>query len=161
MRSVFFNVKKGMSELWHWLAAKHTTVYMYIYVNVENVLINGYMNFLSKRYIKMFAYEWVHIVPTAQLFVYKQFLLLKIKLFSVGIKAKNVVITFVKVVRLEYFSKNSSTDLIPSKFGILVYNDFTFRETRCDLSGTKSNCLVFLRKSVVSQTYYGISLTIG
>ena len=25
MKSVFINVKKGMSELWHWLAAKHTT----------------------------------------------------------------------------------------------------------------------------------------
>ena len=71
MRSVFFNVKNGTSELWCWLAAKHTTIYMYIYINVENVLINGYMNFLSKRYIKMFAYEWVHIVPMAQLFVYK------------------------------------------------------------------------------------------
>ena len=160
MRSVFFNVKKGMSELWCWLAAKHTTIYMYIYINVENVLINGYMNFLLKRSIMMFAYEWAQIVPMAQLFVYKQFLLLKIKLFSVGIKAKNVI-TFVKVIRLEYFPKNSSTDLIPSGFGILVYNDFTSRETRCELSGTNSDWLVFLRKSVVSWMYYGISLTIG
>ena len=25
MKSVFINVKKGISELWCWLAAKHTT----------------------------------------------------------------------------------------------------------------------------------------
>ena len=25
VKSIFINVKKGMSELWRWLAAKHTT----------------------------------------------------------------------------------------------------------------------------------------
>ena len=25
-KSVFINVKKGMSKLWHWVAAKHTTI---------------------------------------------------------------------------------------------------------------------------------------
>ena len=32
----------------------------------ENVLINGYMNFLSKWSIKMFLYEGAEIVPMAQ-----------------------------------------------------------------------------------------------
>ena len=26
VKSVFINVKKGMSELWRWVAAKHTTI---------------------------------------------------------------------------------------------------------------------------------------
>ena len=56
--------------------------------------------------------------------------------FSVSINAKNVVITFVEAVRLEYFSKDVLTDFIPSALGILVYNDFTFRETRYELSAT-------------------------
>ena len=34
----------------------------------ENVLINGYMNFLSKWSIKMFAYEGAQIVPMTQPF---------------------------------------------------------------------------------------------
>ena len=37
----------------------------------ENVLINGYMNFLSKWSIKMFAYEGAQIVPMAQPFICK------------------------------------------------------------------------------------------
>ena len=86
---------------------------------------------------------------------------MKIKLFSVGINAKKVVITFVEAVRLEYFSKNVLTYLIPSAFIILLYNDFTSRETRYELSGTKLIWLIFLRKSVVCWTYDGISLTIG
>ena len=45
-----------------------------------------------------------------------------------------------------------------SAFRILVYNDFTSRETRYELSGTKSIWLIFLRKS---WTYDGISLTVG
>ena len=56
--------------------------------------------------------------------------------FSVSINAKNVVITFVEAVRLEYFSKDVLTDFIPSAFGILVYNDFSFREKRYELSAT-------------------------
>ena len=86
---------------------------------------------------------------------------MKIKLFSVSINAKNVVITFVEAVRLEYFFKDILTGLIPSAFGILVYNDFPSRETRYELSGTKLIWLIFLRKSVVSLTHDGISLTIG
>ena len=79
-------------------------------------------------------------------------------MFSVGINAKNVVITFVEAVRLDYFSKDVLTDLIPSAFRILVYNDFTSREASYELSGTK---LIFVRKSVLSWTYDEICLTIG
>ena len=86
---------------------------------------------------------------------------MKIKLFSVGINAKKVVITFVEAVRLEYFSKDVLTDLIPSAFIILLYNDFMSRETRHELPGTKLIWLIFSRKSVVCWTYDGISLTIG
>ena len=86
---------------------------------------------------------------------------MKIKLFCVGINAKKVVITFVEAVRLEYFSKDVLTDLIPSAFIILLYNDFMSRETRHELSGTKLIWLIFSRKSVVCWTYDGISLTIG
>ena len=82
---------------------------------------------------------------------------LKIKLFSVSINAKNIVITLVEAVRLEYFSKDVLTDLIPSAFGILVRNDFTSREIRYELSGTKLIWIIFLRKSAVSWTYDGIS----
>ena len=39
-----------------------------------------------------------------------------------------VLITFVESVCLEYFSQAVLTDLIPSAFGLLVYNDFTSRE---------------------------------
>ena len=39
-----------------------------------------------------------------------------------------VLIAFVESVCLEYFSQDVLTDLIPSAFGILVYNDFTSRE---------------------------------
>ena len=126
----------------------------------ENVLINGYINFLSKWSIKMFAYEGAQIAPMAQPFICKQYLQLKIK-FNVSINAKNVVITFVEAVRLDHFSKDVLTDLTPSAFGMLVYNDFTSRETRYELSGIKSIWLIFLRKSVVCWTYDGISLTIG
>ena len=35
----------------------------------ENVLINGYMNFLSKWSIKMLAYEGAQVVPMAQPFI--------------------------------------------------------------------------------------------
>ena len=86
---------------------------------------------------------------------------MKIKLFNDSINAKNVVITFVEAIRLEYFSENVLTDLIPSAFGILVYNNCTSRETRNELSGSNSIWLIFLRKSVVYWTYDGISLTIG
>ena len=113
----------------------------YIY---KNVLINGYMNFPSKWSIKMFSYEGAQIVPMPQSFICKQFLQLKIKLLSVSINAKNVVITFVEAVYLEYFSKDVLTDLIPSAFKIFVYNDFTSRKTRYELSGTKSIWLIFL-----------------
>ena len=82
-------------------------------------------------------------------------------MFSVGINAKNVVITFVEAVRLDYFSKDVLTDLIPSAFRILVYNDFTSREASYELSGTKLIWLIFVRKSVLSWTYDGICLTIG
>ena len=74
---------------------------------------------------------------------------------------KNVVITFVEAVHLEYFSKGVLTDLIPAAFEILVGNDFTSRETRYELFGTKSILLIFVRKSIVSWTHDGISLTIG
>ena len=37
----------------------------------ENVLINGYMSFLSKWSIKVFAYEGAQIVPMAQPFICK------------------------------------------------------------------------------------------
>ena len=86
---------------------------------------------------------------------------MKIKLFSVSINAKNIVITFAEVVCLESFSKEVLTDLIPSALGILLYNDFTSRETRYELFGTKSILLILLRKSVASWTYDGIFLTIG
>ena len=86
---------------------------------------------------------------------------MKIKLLSVAIKAKNVVVTFVEAVRLEYFSKDVLKDLIPSAFGILVYNDFTCREATYELPGTKLIGLIFLRKSVVSWKYDEISLKIG
>ena len=109
----------------------------------------------------MFAYEGAQIVPMAQPFICKQFLQLKIKLFSVSINAQNDVIFFAEAVCLQYFSKNVLTDLIPSVFGTTMYNDLGFTETRYELSGTKSIWLIFLRKSGVSQMYDGISLTIG
>ena len=74
---------------------------------------------------------------------------------------KNIVITSAGAVHLENFSWDILTDLIPSAFAILVYNDFASRETRYELSGTKSIWLIFLRKSVVSWTYDEIFLTIG
>ena len=86
---------------------------------------------------------------------------LKTKLFSVSISANNVAITFVEAVRLKCFSKDILTDLILSAFGILVYNDFTSRETKYELSGTKLIWLILIRKSVVSWTYDGIFLKIG
>ena len=85
---------------------------------------------------------------------------MKIKLFNASINAKNVVITFVKGVCLEHFSKDVLTNLIPSAFGILVYNDFTSTETRYELSETKSIC--YLPKNVRSIFDYDeISLTIS
>ena len=110
----------------------------------KNVLINGYINFLLKWSMEILAYEGAQIIPMARPFICKQFLQLKIKLFSVSINAKNVVITFVEAVYLEYFSKDVLTDLIPSAFKILVFNDFTSRKTRYELSGTKSIWLIFL-----------------
>ena len=82
-------------------------------------------------------------------------------MFSLIINAKNILITFVQAVYLNYFSKDVLTDLIPSVFGILVYNDFTSRETTYKLSGAKSIWLIFLRNLLVSWTYDGISLTIN
>ena len=82
---------------------------------------------------------------------------LKIKLFSVGINAKNVVIAFVEAVRLEYFSKYALANLIPSAFGILVYNDFRSREKGNEFS---VNLVNLPKKVVVSWTYDGISLLI-
>ena len=86
---------------------------------------------------------------------------MKIKLFSISINTKNVVITFVEAVCLGYFSKYVLTDLIPSSLVILVYNDFTSRQKSYELSGPKFIWLTFLRKSVVSWTYDWIYLTIG
>ena len=54
----------------------------------------------------MFAYEGPQIVPMAQPYICKWFLRFKIKLFSVSTDTKNVVITFVKTVHLEQFSKS-------------------------------------------------------
>ena len=82
---------------------------------------------------------------------------MKIKLLGDSINVKNVVITSVDAARLKYFPKDASMDLIPSAFGVLVYNDFTSRETRYELFGTKSIWLIFLRKLVVSWTYDAIS----
>ena len=92
------------------------------YIN-ENALKNGYTGFLSRWSINMFVYEGAKIVPMVQSFICKQFLQLKIKLFNVSINAKNVVTTFVEAVCLQCFSKYILTDLIPSAFGILVYNE--------------------------------------
>ena len=50
------------------------------------------MNLFSKLSIKIFANEDAHIVPMIQRFICKGFLQLKIKLFSVSINARNVVI---------------------------------------------------------------------
>ena len=97
----------------------------------------------------------------AQPFICKWFLQLEIKLFGVSINSQNVVITFVEAVRLEYFSNDVLTDLIPSALGILVYNHFTSRGTRYELFGTESIWLIFLTKLVVSWTYDGMSLRIG
>ena len=41
-------------------------------------------------------------------------------MFSVSINAKNVVITFVEAVRLEYFPKDFLTDLIHSKYWCIM-----------------------------------------
>ena len=86
---------------------------------------------------------------------------MKIKLFSVSINAKKVVIDFAEAVRLEYFSKDVLVNLISSAFGILAHNDVTSRKTKYELFETKSIWLIFLRKSVVSWTYGGISFLIG
>ena len=49
-------------------------------------------------------------------------------MFSVGINVKNIVITFIGAIRLEYFSKDVLTDLILSAFGILICNGFTSKK---------------------------------
>ena len=82
----------------------------------------------------MFGCEGAEIVPIAQPFICNQFLHLKIKLFSVSINAKNVVITFAEAIRLEYFIKHALANLIPSAFGILVYNDFRSGEKGYEFS---------------------------
>ena len=53
-------------------------------------------------------------------------------------EAKNVVITFIATVRFGWLSRDFLTAFIPSAFGMLVYNDFTSRDARWELSGTNS-----------------------
>ena len=54
---------------------------------------------------------------------------LKTKLFTVSIKLKNVMITFVATILLVSLSEVSLTAVIPWLFGIFVYSDFTSRVT--------------------------------
>ena len=49
----------------------------------------------------MFVYEATQLVPITERFICEDSFQLKIRLFSVSINAKHVVITFVKVVSLE------------------------------------------------------------
>ena len=125
-----------------------------IFVSIVYILLKcldkWVFEFSFKVVHKLFPYEGAQIVPMAQPIICKWYLQLQIKLPNVSIDAKNVVIRFLEVVRLEYFSKDVLTDFTPSAFGILIYNDFTSRETRYELSRTKSIWLIFLRKWLVS-----------
>ena len=58
-------------------------------------------------------------------------------------KGSKVVITFVATVLL-------FTAVIPSEFGILIYKDFTSRDTKYESSVIVSIVLIFRRKSPVS-----------
>ena len=69
---------------------------------------------------------------------------------------RKVVITFFVIVPLGKLSGDIFTASIPSEFGILVYKDFTFSNTRYELSGTVSAAFSLLMKPHVSVTYDGI-----
>ena len=54
--------------------------------------------------------------------------------------------TFVETIHIEYFFEDVLTDLIPSAFEILVYNGFTSREIKYELSGIESVWLILLKE---------------
>ena len=77
---------------------------------------------------------------------------LKIKLFKVSIKLKNVMITFVATVLVGWLSSTSVTVFIPSLFGMFVYSDFTSRITSKQSFGIFFILLNFL-KEICSLSY--------
>ena len=66
-----------------------------------------------------------------------------------------MLITFIASTLLGKFSRDVLAALIPSAFGIIVYKDFTSRDTKYELSGIVSIVLVFRKKSLVSCIYDG------
>ena len=84
----------------------------------------------------MFAYVGVHIIPIAQLLIRRQNFELKMKLFSVKINAKNVVITFGATVFFVLVLCFRLTAAIPSLLGMFAYKAFTSMVTKNEFSGT-------------------------
>ena len=75
------------------------------------------------------------------------------KLFSVNIRNRNLIISFVAIGFLGTNFKASVAASIPSWFRILVYNDFTSKVRR-NLSSVKFlDSLILLKKSTVSLLY--------
>ena len=97
----------------------------------------------------------------AQLFISMQFLQLNTKLFKVRFNDRKVVFTFVAIFFLGKLSSGVFTAFIPSEFGIFVYKDFTYTNTRYELCGSALIAFSLLMKSLVSLRYDGIYLTIG
>ena len=82
------------------------------------------------------------------------------KLFSVKISAKNVVITFVATIFFVWLLCFRLTTAIPSLLGTFVYKAFTSMVTKNEFSGTLKLFILFT-KSLVSLIYDGISVTKG
>lgn len=66
---------------------------------------------------------------------------------------RKVFITLVAIVLLGKLSSEVFSAFIPSEFGILVYKNFTFSNTRYELSRTVSAAISLLIKSHVCVTY--------
>lgn len=69
--------------------------------------------------------------------------------FNVKLNDRKVLITIVATVLLGNSSKDVLTDLMPSEFGTLAYNDFMYRDTKYDLSGIVFTVLIFRKMSLL------------
>ena len=65
------------------------------------------------------------------------------------------IVLCLQIVCFRWLLRKFFTDLIPSTFGMLVYNDFTSSDTTWKLSGTNSTVFIFHKKSLVSLTKNG------
>ena len=82
------------------------------------------------------------------------------KLCSVKINAKDVVITFVATVFFVKLSCFSFTAAMPSLFGMFVYKAFTSMVTKNNFSGILK-LLILFTKLLVSLIYDGIYFAKG